>query len=129
MTFPEASILIVDDEPVLRLTFSLLLKKTGATVHVAADGLEAIEVLDREHIDAILTDKQMPNMDGLTLLRTLHARGTIYPSLLFVNGVDPESHNEMIKLGVIETVTKPLHPRDLIAVFERVLKPITRAVK
>jgi two-component system chemotaxis response regulator CheY len=124
MTLAEASILVVDDEPVLRLTFSLLLKKAGATVHVAADGLEAIEVLDREHIDAMLTDKQMPNMDGLTLLRTLHARGTVYPSLLFVNGIDPESHDEMNKLGVLQAVTKPLHPRDLLTIFERVLKPL-----
>jgi two-component system chemotaxis response regulator CheY len=127
MTLAEASILIVDDEPILRMTFSVLLKKAGATVHVAADGLEAIEVLSREHIDAVLTDKQMPNMDGMTLLRTLHARGTVYPSLFFVNGVEHENHDELVKLGVIEAITKPLHPRDLLAMFERILKPLTKA--
>jgi two-component system chemotaxis response regulator CheY len=127
MTLAEATILIVDDEPILRMTFCVLLKRAGATVHVAADGLEAIDVLDREHIDVMLTDKQMPNMDGMTLLRTLHARSTVYPSLLFVNGVEHENHDELVTLGVIEAVTKPLHPRDLLAIFERVLKPLTKA--
>jgi two-component system, chemotaxis family, chemotaxis protein CheY len=127
MTLAEASILIVDDEPILRMTFSVLLKRGGATVHVAADGLEAIDILDREHIDMMLTDKQMPNMDGMTLLRTLYARGTVYPSLLFVNGVEQESHDEMAKLGVLEAVTKPLHPRDLLATFERALKTLSKA--
>jgi len=121
MTLAETSILIVDDEPVLRLTFSVLLEKAGATVHTAGDGLEAIEVLAKEHIDIMLTDKQMPRMDGLTLLRTLYKSGTTVPSVFFVNGIDAESQAEMQQLGVLETVTKPLHPRDLISLFERLV--------
>jgi two-component system chemotaxis response regulator CheY len=126
MTITEASILIVDDEPVLRLTFAILLRKAGATVHVASDGLQALEILGHERIDLMLTDKQMPNMDGMTLLQTLHDRGTVYPSLLFVNGVEPVNHADLEELGVIEVVNKPLHPRDLLNIFERVLLPLER---
>jgi two-component system chemotaxis response regulator CheY len=126
MTIAEATVLIVDDEPILQMTFAILLKRAGATVHVAADGVEALEVLAREQIDAILTDKQMPNMDGVTFLRALRDRGTLYPCMLFVNGVEPESPAEMATLGVVEIVNKPLHPVELIAAFERVLLPLQR---
>ena len=121
MTLSEATILVVEDEPVLRITFAVVLKQLGATVHTAANGLEALEVLAREHIDAMLTDKQMPQMDGRTLLETLHARGASVPSILFVNGVDSESQHDMTRLGVVETVTKPLHPTQLKTVLEQVL--------
>jgi CheY-like chemotaxis protein len=124
MTFAEATLLIVDDEPILRLTFSVLLKKTGAKVFTAEHGEEAIEILAREPIDAMLTDKQMPVMDGMTLLQTLHQRNMVVPSVLFVNGVTPEDPHELAWLGVASTVTKPLHPNDLIQVFEKILKPL-----
>jgi two-component system chemotaxis response regulator CheY len=124
MTLAEATLLVVDDEPILRLTFSVLLKKTGATVFTAEHGEEAVEILARERIDAMLTDRQMPVMDGITLLRTLHQRDMSVPSVLFVNGVTQEDHEEMTRLGVVDTVTKPLHPHDLIRVFERLLLPL-----
>ena len=117
----DATILVVDDEPVLRLTFSLLLRQLGATVHTAANGQEALEVLAREHIDAMLTDKQMPQMDGRALLETLYARGTPIPSVFFVSSVDAENPDDMTRLGVVETLTKPLHPERLKHVLGQVL--------
>ncbi len=121
MKLADANILIVDDEPVLRLTFSVLLKQHGATVHVAGNGAEALQVLARETVDVMLTDKQMPVMDGKALLRTMHAKGIRIPSILFVNGVEPEDLEELSLLSVVETVTKPLHPEALTALMERVL--------
>ena len=121
MTLGEATLLIVDDEPVLRMTFAIVLKRLGATVHTAANGLEALDVLAREPIDLMLTDKQMPEMDGRTLLETLYKRGTSVPSILFVNGIDSEDPQEMELWGVVDTVTKPLHPERLKAVLEQAL--------
>jgi CheY-like chemotaxis protein len=124
MTLAEATLLIVDDEPILRLTFSVLLKKTGATVFTAEHGEEAMAILAREPIDAMLTDKQMPVMDGVTLLQTLHQRNMVVPSVLFVNGVTREDPDELARLGVVNIVTKPLYPHDLIRIFENLLKPL-----
>ena len=124
MTLAEASILVVDDEPMLRLTFCLVLKQTGATVHVAEDGLDALDVLERERVDVILSDKHMPRMDGVTLIRTLRDRGNTAPVVLFVNAVAPESSEEMERLRVTETVTKPLHPAELVQLLARVVEPI-----
>ena len=124
MTLAESSILVVDDEPVLRLTFSIVLKQTGATVHVAEHGQDALHVLEREHVDVILSDKQMPEMDGLTMIQTLRQRGNTAPVIFFVNGVASESPEEMERLGVAETVTKPLHPAELVRIMTRVLAPL-----
>ncbi|MEK6397497.1 MAG: response regulator, partial [Terriglobus sp.] len=60
MTLAESTVLVVDDEPVLRLTFSVLLQRAGARVVEAADGLEALHVLETQRVDVVLTDKQMP---------------------------------------------------------------------
>lgn len=124
MTLAGSTVLVVDDEPVLRLTFSVLLQRTGARVVVAADGLEALHVLESRHVDVVLTDKQMPHMDGLTLLQELRARGFTMPAVFFVNGVLSEDQREMDRLGVTRTVTKPLQPKDLVRVLEEVLAPL-----
>ena len=124
MTLAESTILVVDDEPVLRLTFSIVLKQTGATVLVAEDGADALRVLEDRHIDAVLSDKQMPNMDGLTLLERLRERGVTAPAIFFVNGVLPEDQANMDRLGVARTVTKPLHPAELTRILQKVLEPL-----
>ena len=124
MTLAESSILVVDDEPVLRLTFSIVLKQTGATVHVAEHGRDALHVLEREHVDVILSDKQMPEMDGLTMIQTLRQCGNTVPVVFFVNGVSSESPAEMERLGVAQTVMKPLHPAELVKIMTRVVAPL-----
>lgn len=121
MTLAESSILVVDDEPVLRLTFSVLLQRMGARVFTAEDGAEALRVAADNPVDVILTDKQMPNMDGLALLHQLRERGVIAPAILFVNGVVPEDPKLLDRLGVMRTVTKPIHPQDLAHMLEALL--------
>lgn len=124
MTLAESTILVVDDEPVLRLTFSILLKQAGATVLTAEDGEDALDVLERSTVDVILTDKQMPKMDGLTMLETLRTRGVATPAVFFVNGVLGEDQAKMNQLNVVRTVTKPLHPSDLLKVLETAVAPL-----
>ena len=126
MTLGQAAILVVDDEPILRLTFALVLEQRGATVYSAADGAEAIALLNTHRVDVMLTDRQMPGMDGSTLLRTLHERGMSVPSILFVNRASAEDFEQMERWGVVETVTKPLHPERLLLVLDRVLEPLAQ---
>ena len=121
MTLAEASILIVDDEPILRMTFCVLLQQQGATVFSAEHGEEALEVLRREAVDVMLTDKHMPVMDGPSLLRAANREGLRVPTVFFVNAVDWEDMNTLQDLGVVETVSKPLHPEQLTSVLTKVL--------
>lgn len=124
MTLAESSILVVDDEPVLRLTFSVLLQRMGARVFAAEDGVEALRIATENHVDVILTDKQMPNMDGLALLQQLRERDVTAPAVLFVNGVVPEDSKLLERLGVKRSVTKPIHPQELILMLEAVLASV-----
>lgn len=129
MTLRDASILVVDDEPVLRMTFSILLKQRGATVHTAGDGLDALDVLGREPVDLILTDRRMPRMDGTELLRALRQRRIPVPAVLFVNDADPYSADLRDETNLVETVRKPVHPETLMMLLEKVLSriPVSRA--
>lgn len=123
MTLSEATVLVVDDEPILRLTLGLLLERHGARVYRAADGLEALNVLRGQNFDLVLTDRQMPVMDGMTLLRTMATEGMRVPSLFFLQD-DPESPQELAALGVVRTLSKPLHPEDLIQAVADALGPL-----
>jgi CheY-like chemotaxis protein len=117
----DAAVLVVDDEPTLRMTFAIVLKQLGGTVHTAANGLEALEVLAREHIDAMLLDKHMPLMDGRTLLETLFQRGASVPTVFFIESIDQENPQDLARLGVVDTVSKPLHPEQLKQAMRQVL--------
>ena len=121
VTPSDATILVVDDEPTLRTTFAIVLRQLGGTVHTAANGLEALEVLAREPIDAMLLDKHMPLMDGRTLLETLFQRGASVPSVFFVESIDAENPQDLARLGVVDTVSKPLHPQQLKQAMQEVL--------
>jgi CheY-like chemotaxis protein len=61
-------ILVVDDELNMRLVLSAMLKKEGHEVAMAADGREALAILEKEDMDVVVTDLKMPNLDGLGLL-------------------------------------------------------------
>ena len=121
MTVSEATVLVVDDEPILRTTFAALLGQLGCAVHTAANGVEALEVMARERIDVILTDRHMPKMDGLAFLETLHKRGETVPSIFFGDSFEVESQRRWKRLGVVEVLMKPLHPVRLKRVIEEVL--------
>lgn len=66
-----ATILIVDDEPILRQLFQKVMEHEGHTIHTAANGREALEVMRQQVPDLIMLDMQMPAMDGYTFLRLI----------------------------------------------------------
>jgi len=67
-------VLVVDDHPGMRAAICRLLDRRGCAVEAAANGEEALECLARERFDAVVSDIEMPVMDGLTLLRYVIAR-------------------------------------------------------
>jgi diguanylate cyclase (GGDEF)-like protein len=80
-------VLIVDDDDIVRAQLSALLKRAHYDVEVAASGEEAIRILDTVNCQVVLTDWQMPGMDGLALCRRVrleHVRGYIYLMMLTV---------------------------------------------
>ncbi len=124
MKIAEATILVVDDEPIVNLTMSLLLQQTGATVLRAENGAEAFEHLTRTAVDVMICDGNMPVMDGMTLLNILHADGRTVPTLLFVSGMGQEDATVLQPVGVRRLLTKPIQPAALLAAVSAVLADI-----
>ncbi len=109
---PKKRILIVDDEPNVRLMLSTALGSVGYEVIEAEDGERALEHLKAQGavIDLMLLDLQMPRLDGMELLSRLRALGSIVPVvILTAHGSIPEAVAAM-KLGAIDFLTKPITP-------------------
>ncbi|HYK88472.1 MAG TPA: sigma-54 dependent transcriptional regulator [Acidobacteriota bacterium] len=115
------SILIVDDEPGQRQLLSGSLGKDYA-VTVAADGLEATQLLAARSFDLIITDERMPRMSGPELIRWVRERMPEIPIIVLTAYGSIESAVDAIKLGAQEYLTKPLKsPEELRIVVRRAL--------
>ena len=121
---PKKRILIVDDEPNVRLMLETTLSSVGYLVTEAADGHAALEHLAVSGADynLILLDLLMAKMDGMELLRRLRALGNMIPVvILTAHGSIPEAV-EAMKLGAIDFLTKPTTPDALRRVVADVIE-------
>ena len=74
--------LVVDDEPAIREVIATLLEDEGYLVRHAKDGLEALDAINGDEIDLIVSDVVMPGLDGASLVRKLRRRGHLMPVVL-----------------------------------------------
>jgi len=120
------SVLIVDDSPVMRTFIRRVLVLSGFEVGEcmeAGNGEEALEQLGTHHVDVILTDINMPGMNGEELLRKLGADGVLknIPALVISTDATKERILRMLALGAEGYMSKPFTPEALRAELERVL--------
>ena len=87
MDVSDITILCIDDEEIPRTLRKLILQKQGYQVVTAVSGAEALEVLDRESIDLVLSDQMMPGMTGTELAKTVKATRPTMPVIL-ISGVN-----------------------------------------
>jgi PAS domain S-box-containing protein len=100
------------------------LRRAGATVEIADNGVIALEKLEKAQaqgtpFDLLLTDIQMPEMDGYTLARTLRERGNKTPIVALTAHAMAEHHNACIEAGCDDYATKPIDKALLLAVCEK----------
>ncbi len=115
-------ILIVDDEPNVRLMLRTALESAGYRVVEAADGRAALSQVRDQACDLILLDLRMPSLDGMETLSRLRQQCAATPVvMLTAHGSIPDAVAAM-KLGAIDFLTKPITPRDLRAVVSDVLQ-------
>lgn len=107
-------ILVVDDEPQIARVLRTGLKTRGYDVHVAADGVSALETFDDWHPDLVVTDLAMPNMDGLELCRRLREVSQLPIIVLSVRG-EEKTKVEALDAGADDYVTKPFGMDELLA--------------
>ncbi|MBA4374460.1 MAG: two-component system response regulator [Thermodesulfovibrio sp.] len=103
-------ILVVDDCQTTRKLLSLYLKSKGYTVATAENGLDAIEKLGTDTINLVLTDLNMPYMDGLELIRTLKADPNLsaIPIIMVTTEADPEEKAKAMDAGAAAYMVKPV---------------------
>ena len=109
----EACILFVDDDPILREFAQVNLASATAEVDVAADGIEALEMLSRRRYDLLLVDLEMPRMDGFELLARLRAdpETAHLPVIVETGREDVDAIDRAFRAGATAFVTKPMNWR------------------
>lgn len=117
-------VLIVDDSPVMRTFIRRVMDTSGFDVGVyfqASDGEEALSILAEEWVDVILTDINMPKMNGEQLLRLIDERKIEVPVVVVSTDATAVRVAQMRTLGAKGYVTKPFTPELLREELERVL--------
>lgn len=107
------NILVVDDEENTRLALKRLLSREGYTVQTAANGVEALHSLSDCPAELIITDLNMPEMNGLSFLRELNRTYPASNVIMITAFGETESYLEALNLGVFEYLNKPLRLEEL----------------
>ena len=118
----EGVVLVVDDEPAMRKLLSTILNDSGIACDTAANGEEALRVLAKEEVSAVLADLHMPCLSGMQLLMQVRPR---YPGLAFVvvTGEDDVRVGiEAIRNGADDYLVKPLKPEVVLESLHRALE-------
>jgi CheY-like chemotaxis protein len=121
MKLEDATILVVDDERELREIFAAWLGRKGCTVLTAANGAEALTLLETAKVDVLVSDIRMPVMGGVALVRRVFELELDIPSIIFVSGYGDVETREMYGLGVEALMEKPLSRKDFIRTLEKCL--------
>lgn len=101
-------ILAVDDNETIRRLIATYLLRDGYQVFLASDGIEALDILDREHIDLMIADIMMPNMDGYTLTQELRNARYYFPILMITAKGSIEDKKKGFMSGTDDYMVKPI---------------------
>ncbi len=121
MTTLTRRILIVEDEPHVRLVFRSALESEQLQVATVEDGEIALRSLEKEPVDLVLLDLQMPRMGGMELLQRLRDAGNNVPVVIVTAFPSEPNAAQAMKLGAIDFLSKPMTPVALRRVVSEVL--------
>ena len=111
---PSGHILIIDDEAGLRQTMARILLRAGFEVTTAGSGKESLTLVNDHVFDLVYLDIRMPDMNGLDVLKTIHAQFPELPVILFTAQPDLHSAVEALRRGALDYLMKPLKPETVI---------------
>lgn len=117
-------VLVVDDDALLRQASAWVLENAGYAVRVAEGVKAALQILDTEEIDAVITDLRMPGGDGVSLLRELRRRQSEMPVLMMTGVPDISSAIDAVNLGAAAYLVKPVDASELRLVLARLLADV-----
>src|SRR5215210_5971080 len=114
--------LVVDDEPRLRQVLLHLMRNDGFRCFEACNGVEAIEVLERQPIPLVMSDMRMPRMDGIELLKRIRERWPDTAVLIVTAVSEVETAVSCLSMGAMDYLTKPFHLEEVRARVSQALE-------
>ncbi|MDP8566447.1 sigma-54-dependent transcriptional regulator [Methylophilus aquaticus] len=118
---PQQSILAVDDEPHMRRLLEISLRQAGYRAISAGNGREALEVIQQQQIDLIVSDLHMPGMNGLQLLESIRKQYEHLPFIMVTAQGEIKTAVEAMKLGASDYILRPFELETLEIAIEKAL--------
>lgn len=114
-------LLIVDDDPAVREVLATLLVEEGHRCATAEDATQAVQMVEGEPFDLVLSDLKMPGRDGLWLLEEIRRIAPVIPVVILTGHVGREREAELLERGAAGFLLKPPSIPDLLQLIRRVL--------
>ncbi len=118
----QTRILLVDDEVITLKIVSEILKQKDYHVETASDGLDALMKIGKQNFDLVLSDINMPNLDGFHLLDFMKQKNINIPVVFMTGETDEDYEAKGLKLGAVEHIKKPIDKDILLLRLEKLLK-------
>ena len=115
-------ILVVEDNADMRELFCTVLSDSGYQCLAAADGAEALEIMDKEYVDLIVADIMMPNMDGYELTKAIRAAKMNLPILMVTAKDQFDDLQKGFRAGTDDYMIKPINVKELVLRVEALLR-------
>lgn len=116
------NILVVDDDRNTRLLMKAVLEREGYNVFLAENGVDAMEAMDRVHVDLAVLDVMMPEMDGYEFTRTLRAADNNLPILMVSAKQLPADRKQGFLVGTDDYMTKPVDEEEMLLRIKALLR-------
>jgi DNA-binding NtrC family response regulator len=115
-------ILVVDDEENARIGLSKLLEREGFEVESVSNGYEALNYLNQRQVNVIVTDINMPEMNGITFLKELNKNFPASNVIMITAYGGVESYIEAMNLGAFEYINKPVKIDELTSILKKIFQ-------
>jgi DNA-binding response OmpR family regulator len=109
---PAATVLTVDDDPIVRADLRLVLEDAGFDVLDAADGVEAVDATRRDAPDVLLLDLVLPRLDGIDVIRRISSEHVV--PIVALTGQSQRLAEQALHAGASAFVLKPFHPEEVV---------------
>ncbi len=115
-------ILVAEDDTNTRKLMCAVLNQNGYQAIPAVDGVDALEIMDKHHVDLAVIDVMMPNMDGYELTRTLRQTWTMLPILMVTARQTPQDKKQGFIVGTDDYMTKPVDEEEMLLRIKALLR-------
>ena len=119
---PRARLLVVEDEQLIRELYARVLSLEGYEVETAEDGVAGLECLAREHFDVVLMDRQMPRLDGASMLLAMRSAGSRIPMIMISGSLALRPLPSGVAAELSATLLKPARQAEVLSAVANALR-------